>query len=127
MSSLESIFTCGWCRDFHEGLVAGGVAGGDGGRRWAQTAKQAKGVEEAKHPGGGYGGYPGGGYGGGPGGGYGGGPGGGYGGGPGGGYGGGPGGGYGGGRGCRYRCCQRGYYGGCRRCCSYEEAMEKGN
>ncbi|KAL1348164.1 hypothetical protein HN51_024146 [Arachis hypogaea] len=28
------------------------------------------------------------------------------------------GGGYGGGY-CRYGCCRRGYYGGCRRCCYY--------
>ncbi|KAI3470075.1 hypothetical protein Pfo_026738 [Paulownia fortunei] len=91
-------------------------------------------VNDAKYPGGGYGGYPGGGYGGYPGGGYGGYPGGGYGGYPGrggygggypgrGGYGGGyPGrGGYGGGRGgyCRYGCCGQSYYrGGCR-CCTY--------
>ncbi|KAL3506533.1 hypothetical protein ACH5RR_031915 [Cinchona calisaya] len=98
---------------------------------------ETNGVEEAKYPGGGYGGfpgggyggypgggyggYPGGGYGGYPGGGYGGYPGGGYGGYPGGGYGGNPGGGYGGGGGgyCRFGCCGQSFYGrGCR-CCSY--------
>ncbi|XP_049370062.1 glycine-rich cell wall structural protein-like isoform X3 [Solanum verrucosum] len=96
-------------------------------------------VNDAKYPGGGYGGYPGGGggrggYGGYPGGGggrggYGGYPGGGggrggYGGYPGGGRGrgGGGGGGY-----CSYGCCERNYYGnGCNRCCySKSEAMNK--
>ncbi|KAK6151838.1 hypothetical protein DH2020_014473 [Rehmannia glutinosa] len=61
------------------------------------TAKETNGeVNDAKYPGGGYGGYPGGGYGGGR-------------------------GGYGRGRGgyCRYGCCGRSYYrGGCR-CCTY--------
>ncbi|KAG5567997.1 hypothetical protein H5410_064985 [Solanum commersonii] len=106
-------------------------------------------VNDAKYPGGGYGGYPGGGYPGGGRGGYGGYPGGGggrggYGGYPGGGggrggYGGYPGGGGGrggyggypgGGRGrgyCSYGCCERNYYGnGCNRCCySKSEAMNK--
>ncbi|XP_004247910.1 glycine-rich protein [Solanum lycopersicum] len=95
-------------------------------------------VNDAKYPGGGYGGYPGGGRGG-----YGGYPGGGrgrggYGGYPGGGrgrggYGGYPGGGRGRGRGgygggyCSYGCCERNYYGnGCNRCCySKSEAMNK--
>nr|XP_016438868.1 PREDICTED: glycine-rich protein 3 short isoform-like [Nicotiana tabacum] len=75
-------------------------------------------VNDAKYPGG-YGGYPGGGYGGYPRGGYGGYPGGGYRGYPGGGYGGYPGGGRGGygGEYCRYGCCGRRDYYGCRRCC----------
>ncbi|TMW85734.1 hypothetical protein EJD97_022637, partial [Solanum chilense] len=73
-------------------------------------------VNDAKYPGGGYGGYPGGGRGG-----YGGYPGGGRGRG---GYGGYPG--YGGGY-CSYGCCERNYYGnGCNRCCySKSEAMNK--
>lgn len=30
--------------------------------------------------------------------------------------------------GCRFRCCERGDFGRCRRCCSYVgEAPEKGN
>ncbi|XP_009759759.1 glycine-rich protein-like [Nicotiana sylvestris] len=81
-------------------------------------------VNDAKYPGGGYRGYPGGGYGVYPGGGYRG-----Y---PGGGYGGYPGGGRGRGRGgyggeyCRYGCCGRRDYYGCRRCCYNKgEAMEK--
>ncbi|KAL3360133.1 hypothetical protein AABB24_016567 [Solanum stoloniferum] len=70
-------------------------------------------VNDAKYPGGGYGGYPGGGGGRG---GYGGYPGGGR------GRGGGGGGGY-----CSYGCCERNYYGnGCNRCCySKSEAMNK--
>ncbi|KAL3329403.1 hypothetical protein AABB24_036474, partial [Solanum stoloniferum] len=87
-------------------------------------------VNDAKYPGGGYGGYPGGGYPGGGRGGYGGYPGGGGGRG---GYGGYPGGGRGHGRGgygggyCSYGCCERNYYGnGCNRCCySKSEAVNK--
>ncbi|CAK9133402.1 unnamed protein product [Ilex paraguariensis] len=101
-----------------------------------ENTDETNGVDDAKYPGGGYGGNPGGGYGGYPGGGYGGYPGGGYGGYPGGGRGGygsrsgyggrGGNGGRGGGGNCYYGCCGRGYYGsGCGRCCSYAgEAMD---
>ncbi|XP_031394540.1 cold and drought-regulated protein CORA-like [Punica granatum] len=75
----------------------------------------ANGVNDAKYPGGGYGGYPGGGY-----------PGGGHGGGyP--GHGGGGRGHGGGGRGrgrCYYGCCGGGYHGGCRCCASAAEAAQ---
>ncbi|CAL9151431.1 unnamed protein product [Musa hybrid cultivar] len=74
-------------------------------KKTEEKSTKEESVNQQKYPGG-SGGYPRGGFGGYPGGGY-----------PGGGYGGYPGGGFGGY--CRWGCCRRGFFGGCRYCCPF--------